>query len=126
MKTHTSKYYLTRDGQEYKLELYYSKGGVNYFSGSNIDRGYYVSVVPVTRKFNPYNLGAKVEGDGYWSETFIMFNGCKRFIESCRAFSQKRYDTLANDWVNMYQPLFDDMINFCVEKGWTTEKVEHA
>ena len=36
-----------------RVELYYDKGGMNYFTGKTERRGYYLSAVPVTS----YNRG---------------------------------------------------------------------
>jgi len=39
-----------RNGTHLEVEVYYDKGGTNYFSGGTTPRGYYVSVRPVTHK----------------------------------------------------------------------------
>ena len=36
--------------QYYRIQVSYKEGGRNYFSGQNLQRGYYVSIQPVTIK----------------------------------------------------------------------------
>lgn len=52
-----------------KCELYYSLGGMNYFSYKQEQRGYYVSVSPVER-------------DGI-CESYIAFSGIKALVWPC-------------------------------------------
>lgn len=61
-----------------KVEVYYSKGGMNYFTGSNEKRGIYLSVSPVTRREN--------------SESYIGFSGIKKHLVDMARFSQKTFD----------------------------------
>lgn len=39
----------TRDANTLEIEVYYSLGGMNYFTGRNEPRGYYLSVTPAMR-----------------------------------------------------------------------------
>lgn len=39
----------TRDANTLEVEVYYSLGGMNYFTGRNEPRGYYLSVTPAKR-----------------------------------------------------------------------------
>ena len=61
-----------------KVEIYYSKGGANYFTGTNEKRGIYLSVSPVTRGEN--------------SESYIGFSGIKKHLVDMARFSQKTFD----------------------------------
>lgn len=65
------------------VELYYSKGGMNYFTGSNEKRGYYVSVQPLTKGENSYSYSA--------------FSGFKKLIKECGRFSYKTLSELKVD-----------------------------
>ncbi|GIV43946.1 MAG: hypothetical protein KatS3mg035_1069 [Bacteroidia bacterium] len=58
-----------------EIEIYYSKGGANYFTGQNEQRGIYVSVSPVTL------------GENFVSYT--AFTGIKQLIKPMARFSQK-------------------------------------
>ena len=58
-----------------KCELYYSLGGMNYFTGRTEARGYYVSVSPVER------------GDGWVSYT--AFSGWKKCVVECARKGKK-------------------------------------
>lgn len=65
-------------GDEYLVtELYYSLGGMNYFTGSKEPRGYYVSVTP-TR----FHEGGR---------SFTAFSGIKKLVEPAKAFSAKEF-----------------------------------
>lgn len=48
-----------------KIEVYYSKGGMNYWNGRNEPRGYYLSVTKVEREVC----------NGYTSESFMVGSG---------------------------------------------------
>src|SRR3972149_5083109 len=65
-----------------KIELYYSKGGMNYFSGRPERRGFYVNVTPVSRS----------QGNGYVSETTSAFSGIKDCVLEQARFNQKMFD----------------------------------
>ena len=47
-RTISTKYLKTTTEQELKVEVYYSKGGANYLAGGTIQRGYWLSVQPVS------------------------------------------------------------------------------
>lgn len=61
-----------------KVEVYYSKGGMNYFTGSNEKRGIYLSVSPVTRSER--------------SESYMGFSGIKKHLVDMARFNQKTFD----------------------------------
>lgn len=63
------------------VEVFYSKGGMNYFNGTNESRGYYLSVQPV-----------EVKGDFV---TMTAFSGTKWLIEEATRFSEKKLEELA-------------------------------
>ena len=65
-----------------KVQVYYSKGGMNYFSGTVEKRGIYLSVSPVRVS----------EGDGYVSEEYTAFSGVKELLEECARYNAKRFD----------------------------------
>lgn len=62
------------ENQYIKVELYYSLGGINYFTYKNEPRGYYLSVGPVER--------CALEGGGFM-EGFTAFSGTKILVEPC-------------------------------------------
>ena len=82
--TGTSNQYL-------KCQVYYSLGGVNYFTYKNEQRGYYVSLTPVTRE------------RGF--ESFTAFTGGKFCIVPAARQSKKREEeaiTLFNNNLSRY------------------------
>ena len=66
-----------------KFEVFYDKGGMNYWNGGNDKRGYYLSVRIVERKD---------EGRGFISESFIMFSGTKKLLMEVNRQSEKKYN----------------------------------
>ena len=62
-------------GQFIELELYYSKGGLNVFTYVQEQRGYYVSVRPITVERN--------------FVSFVAFSGKKMLIHECSRKSAK-------------------------------------
>ena len=74
---HIKKEYLNtnKDKTFLKCELYYSLGGMNYFTSRSEARGYYVSVSPVER------------GDGW--ESYTAFSGWKKCVVECARKGKK-------------------------------------
>lgn len=66
--------------QYIKVELYYSLGGMNYFTYKTEPRGYYVSACPVERRVLTDSTG-RVYGT---SEGFTAFSGTKMLLEPCQ------------------------------------------
>lgn len=86
-----------------KIETYYNKGGLNYFTYKNETRGYYISVVPVKRRFN----------GRYYTESYTAFSGVKQLILEVKRQSAKqaeKADLLALDFEQ-------DLINYVCEKN---------
>lgn len=62
-----------------KVEVYYSLGGMNYFTSKIEPRGYYISVTPVERSFT----------NGVATETVTAFTGIKECIKPVSRKSKK-------------------------------------
>lgn len=86
-----------------KIKLYYSKGGMNYFTGTNEKRGLYLSVTPVEKK--------TCEG-GFRSESIVGFSGIKKCVKEMARFNQKQLDTFVVDNQDM-----SELINHVVLKN---------
>lgn len=69
--------------KQLKIEVFYDKGGMNYFNGKNEPRGYWLSMRQVERK---------VEDHGVVIESYGMFSGAKTFLKEVKRFSQKTYE----------------------------------
>ncbi len=91
-----------------EVSIYYSKGGMNYFSGNNEARGLYLSVTPVTIR--------KYEGGGS-SRAFTAFSGVKQHIKDMGRFSEK----VLNEEV-MDEEMFKKLLDHVLEKGKITLK----
>jgi len=79
------------------VELYYSKGGMNYFSGRTEARGLYISVQPLTK------------GDRFVS--FTAFSGFKQHVKEMKMFTQKALDSFTPD-----PEIIQSMIDRVLEK----------
>lgn len=75
------KRYETINNQEYKIEVNYSLGGINYFTYIDEPRGYYLSVTPVERKIR----------NGIVSESIFFGSGVKRLVREVKRKSEKQY-----------------------------------
>ncbi len=84
-----------------KVETYYSKGGMNYFSSTNEPRGIYISVSPVTRTCH--------EGK-YWTESFKGWSGNKKHMFAMERYNKKKCDTFEMD-AEYEQMLIDYVLN---------------
>lgn len=80
-------YYIKTDGEynNIKVQVLYSKGGFNWFDGSNIDRGFYLSLTPVKRE--PHEM----EHGIYWTETTQLGAGYKITTKTIAKKSQKAF-----------------------------------
>ena len=81
-----------------EIELFYSKGGMNYFTNSNERRGLYLSVQPVT-------LSER-------SKSFMGFSGVKQFVKEMNRFTQKALDTFEVD-----TDMLDKLLQHVIEKN---------
>jgi len=72
-----------------EVSVYYTKGGANYFAGGTTPRGYYISVIPVTK------------GNG--TVSFVMFTGRKKLLFETARYTAGQFDRavdMANDVEN--------------------------
>ena len=81
-----------------EVELFYTKGGMNYFTSSNERRGLYLSVQPVTISER--------------SKSFIGFSGVKQFVKEMPKFSQKTFDTFEVD-----TDMLDNLLQHVIDKN---------
>lgn len=63
-----------------KAEIYYSLGGMNYFTYKNERRGYYMSISPVVRERIDYGT----------MESYTAFSGLKQCVLEVQRKSQKK------------------------------------
>lgn len=69
-----------RAATDLEIEVYYSLGGYNFFTGKNEPRGYYLSVSPVERRRTDY---------GVTTETYTAFSGVKQILKEVSRKSAK-------------------------------------
>lgn len=104
----------TDNANRIKVEVYYSLGGMNYFTYENESRGYYLSVSHVNH----------ATSGGVRMESFVAFTGTKQLILPCKRRSAKR-EAQANELAKEQR---DALIQYVLDKnGLTlTEKAEDA
>lgn len=87
-----------------KIELYYSLGGMNYFTSRAESRGYYLSVTPVERCVS----------SGYTSECYTAFTGLKQLVKGVKRKSQKA----EKEAENLAENLVNELIEYvCGQNG---------
>lgn len=69
--------------KELKIEVYYDKGGMNYFNGKNEPRGYWLSMRQVHVERTERSIVI---------ESYGMFSGAKVFLKEVKRYSQKTYE----------------------------------
>ena len=69
--------------KEVKIEVFYDKGGMNYFNSKNEPRGYWLSMRQVE---------VERQERGIVIESFGLFSGAKIFLKEVKKQSQKAYD----------------------------------
>lgn len=94
-----------------KIELYYSLGGMNYFTARAESRGYYLSVTPVERCVSR----------GYTSERYTAFSGIKQLVKVVKRKSQKA----EREAENLAENLVNELIDYvCSQNGLELLEVE--
>ena len=93
-----------------RTEVYYNLGGMNYFSGQSMKRGYYLSVTPMELR------------DGFTSMT--AFSGTCDLLEEAPRFSQRKLDVLAAD--AGHRPIYQQLISHVKAKNQLTLASEAA
>jgi len=82
-----------------EVSVYYTKGGLNYFSGGMIARGYYISVTPVTISDETIR--------------YTAFTGCSQLMLETQRYSDKQFDRA----IEMAKEHRDALIATVVEKN---------
>ena len=77
------KQYIEKDGYHLKVQVDYELGGMNYFSGQESRRGYYLYVYPVQIE----TVDGRVQ-----VESFTFFKGGKKLLIEVGRKSQKAYE----------------------------------
>lgn len=89
-------------------EIYYNKGGMNYFTDRDEKRGYYFSITPEKRS------------DGF--RTYTGFSGAKTCILEVARKSKSAYDK-AKAMLDKYENEY--LQAFCDKKGYTLVDVNN-
>lgn len=87
-----------KNGTHIDVEVYYTKGGMNYLSGGVTPRGYYVSVKPVKHK------------DGL--NSYMLFSGEKKLLMQTNRFSTKQFEQA----VEMGRQAAPELVNYVLKQ----------
>lgn len=81
------RYITAENGQELQIDVYYNKGGMNYFTSRVEKRGFYISVCPVQ---------VTKHENGLRSVAYTAFTGVKLLLLEVNRFS-KSAEAKANE-----------------------------
>ena len=79
--------YIEEDGKTYDVDIYYSLGGVNWFTGNNEGRGFYLSVSPVELTMD--------DNDNVMWRSTILGSGIKQLVVPLNRYNSKRLERCA-------------------------------
>lgn len=103
------KYFKVKNSEkEIKISVGYELGGYNNWNGQTNARGYYIYVQPVERKDN----------GGWFSESYVLFDGYKFCVEQVGRKSQKVADKVeqhANENARLWAE------QYCLKNGLVLE-----
>jgi len=77
--------YFEKDGQTYTLDVYYSLGGQNWYTGGVDPRGVFVSITPMEMS----------ESHGVQWRTFTLGSGLKMLIEVQKRYNARKLKAIA-------------------------------
>lgn len=86
-----------------KVEIYYSKGGMNYFTYKIEPRGYYLSVSPV--EYSNRN--------GIITEGFTAFSGIKELVKEVG----RKSDKAMREAEQLVEPKKQELIDYILQKN---------
>lgn len=82
-----AKVYAKKDGQTYEVKVSYNAGSYDHFNYQFVDRGYYLSITPVSIS-DPF-------AGGFTIVSYTAFTGTKVLIEKVKRYSYNRLIVLA-------------------------------
>lgn len=88
---------------ELKIQVYYNKGGLNYFNYKNEERGYYLSVCPVQ---------VERKDNGICIESYTAFSGVKKLVLPVKRQSDKKY----NEAVQLAESHINELKEYVLSK----------
>ena len=108
-KTTISKKYLAvlpndKNITHLKVEMYYDKGGMNYFSGCHEGRGIKLSISPVQREERENKIVV---------ESYTAFSGFKKLVKEMARYNKKTCDTF-----ELSETEEQEMIKIVLNHNW--------
>jgi hypothetical protein len=96
-----------------EVEVYYGKGGANYFAGTTEPRGYWLSTRPIEIEDHK-----SVNGGTYQVKKFMLYSGVKKFLGEAKKFSQKTLDEYVKNAKNDVD--YQNLVNRALHDGKLT------
>lgn len=101
------KQYIERNGKTFRVEVIYTKGGINYFTCKVNKRGYYLNIRPVT---------LEKRDNGIVIESFELFGGVSYMIAEVKRQSDKSKREADNYVSTVGKVKVDELINYLLTK----------
>lgn len=95
------KQYIEQGGKTFSVSVSYNKGGMNMWTGKEMERGYYLNIRPVVIE----------KGDGYTSESFMIGAGYNKFLLGVKRQSQKGFDSAVTESKNWIEPIIAKILS---------------
>jgi hypothetical protein len=106
------KYRDNKIGKVYEVEVYYSLGGINYFSGGTNRRGVYISIGP--KEVSERTVSCVLLGNENES-------GMRMLLQEL----QRKNEKILCQWYEKVKPIVDDMIAIAKQSG-VRASLEHC
>jgi hypothetical protein len=96
--------FVEADGVTYEIEVFYDLGGMSYFTGQTVARGYWLSVTPVEK------------GNGW--RRFTAFAGTKYLLQETKRFSRSVLEKIAGEYLSdiEHNPLINKLYQHVTRK----------
>jgi len=89
-----------------EVNLFYEIGGMNYFTGKTIKRGYYIDAMPVQR-----------DETGMWKE-YKLFSGIMDMVAEAKRFSVSTFQSLvASVDMGIYDSHINELLDLTARKN---------
>ena len=99
-----------KDFNRINVEIIYSKGGINIWTGKQERRGYWLHITPCFVENN--------------CKTVMAFSGNKVFLEPAKRFSEKKLDKIIESF-DMQKHI--DLLNYILERNGIDKKdIKHV
>ena len=111
-----------RDFNELKIEVTYTLGGINYFSGRTNPRGYKIYLKPISRN-GGFESSIMLGGDEKESGYYISVEEANRFSAKRLLELAEKFDSLVGDLADCYETEDKNRLFSIVNEGKEVQNV---